>query len=828
MVDTIKGKVGSIFVSSVVLLLAAMVALLMSNPAYGAGLVVNSTADTVANDGACTLREAITAANTDTASGAALGECPAGSGADTITFSITGIIPLGSELPAISNNLTITGPSAASLTISGDSDNDGDGDVPILTVNFGAIFTLEMVTVSKGFRAGIGGGIYNVGTLTVANSTFSGNRSTVGGGGIYNGGTLTVTNSTFSGNSAGNQGGGILNDSTLTVTNSTFSGNNAPSGGGIINFRTLTVTNSTFSGNNAPVGGGGGGILNYGALTVANSTFSNNSSGGGGGGILHYSEGAFTLKVANSTFSGNSATSGGGIFIVSSGAVTVANSIFSGNRAISDGGGISNNRSPLTVTNSTFSGNSATFGGGIYGNITSTLRNTIVANSSIGGNCFGIAITDGGGNLRWPNTDTSCVGTFGDPMLGSLANNGGPTETMALLLGSAAINTAIDAICAAAVGSPGFGAGGLDQRGVVRPQGAHCDIGAFELEAPANTPPTADAGGPYSGDEGSPIEITGIASDPDLDSLMYAWSYVAVSGVDAGATCDFVDENALSTDVTCTDDGTYKLTLTVDDGVNPAVSSNATLTVANVAPDMSIATPLADALFPLGTVQLTVPLTDDGTNDTHTCTVNWDDLAGAIGGTVAETSGSGDCSSSKLFTIAGVYTITVEVTDDDGNSDTETVMIIVYDPSAGFVTGGGWINSPSGAYKVDLTLAGKANFGFVSKYKKGASTPTGETEFQFQAGSFNFHSAEYQWLVVAGCKAQYKGTGTVNGVTGYGFLLTATDGNICAAKTADKFRIKVWDTDTDTIVYDNVGGSDDIDAANPQDINGGSIVIHKN
>jgi hypothetical protein len=124
-------------------------------------------------------------------------------------------------------------------------------------------------------------------------------------------------------------------------------------------------------------------------------------------------------------------------------------------------------------------------------------------------------------------------------------------------------------------------------------------------------------------------------------------------------------------------------------------------------------------------------------------------------------------------------------------------------------------------------LIGKANFGFVSKYQKGATVPTGQTEFQFKAGSFNFHSADYQWLLVAGCKAQYKGTGTVNGVAGYGFLLTATDGNICASKTTDKFRIKVWDIVTTAVVYDNVGGSEDIDVANPQDINGGSIVIHK-
>ena len=82
----------------------------------------------------------------------------------------------------------------------------------------------------------------------------------------------------------------------------------------------------------------------------------------------------------------------------------------------------------------------------------------------------------------------------------------------------------------------------------------------------------------------------------------------------------------------------------------------------------------------------------------------------------------------------------------------------MFDPEGGFVTGGGWINSPEGAYTADPTLTGKANFGFVSKYKKGATTPTGETEFQFRVADLNFHSDIYQWLVVAGARAQYKGT----------------------------------------------------------------------
>src|SRR6266581_7865386 len=128
------------------------------------------------------------------------------------------------------------------------------------------------------------------------------------------------------------------------------------------------------------------------------------------------------------------------------------------------------------------------------------------------------------------------------------------------------------------------------------------------------------------------------------------------------------------------------------------------------------------------------------------------------------------------------------------------------------VTGGGWINSPAGAYTSNAILSGKANFGFVSNYQKGANVPTGQTEFQFNVANFNFHSTSYEWLVIAGAKAQYKGVGTVNGVGNYGFILTAIDGEINGGGGVDKFRIKIWDINNNgTIVYDNQLGASDSD-----------------
>jgi len=205
-------------------------------------------------------------------------------------------------------------------------------------------------------------------------------------------------------------------------------------------------------------------------------------------------------------------------------------------------------------------------------------------------------------------------------------------------------------------------------------------------------------------------------------------------------------------------------------------------------------------------------------------TYDWDDNGVT---TVGLNTAGAEYTSSHAFTQAGVYTVTATV-EKNGWSDSDSVMIVVYDPSAGFVTGGGTIDSPAGAYLADPSLSGLANFGFVSKYKKGANAPDGQTEFRLHFADFEFHSTTYQWLVVAGAKAQYKGTGTINGSGNFGFLLTAVDGALNNTGV-DKFRIKVWDIDDgDAVVYDNgLGASDDIDSAHPQAIRSGSIVVHK-
>ena len=251
----------------------------------------------------------------------------------------------------------------------------------------------------------------------------------------------------------------------------------------------------------------------------------------------------------------------------------------------------------------------------------------------------------------------------------------------------------------------------------------------------------------------------------------------------------------------------------------------ATKTWTNAPPTIVIDTPTEGELFDLtaGPVNLSATVSDPDAAEVLTCSVDWDDGSSP---TTGISGASGTCTDSHTYTVAGVYTVSATVTDLLGLSATDTVMIVVYDPTAGFVTGGGWINSPAGAYAADATLTGRATFGFVSKYHKGASTPSGSTEFQFRAGNLNFHSDSYQWLVVAGARAQYKGTGTINGEPGYSFMLTAIDGALPGGGGSDKFRIKIWETTSGTVVYDNQVGAPDSDDPTTS-LGGGNIVIHK-
>ena len=336
----------------------------------------------------------------------------------------------------------------------------------------------------------------------------------------------------------------------------------------------------------------------------------------------------------------------------------------------------------------------------------------------------------------------------------------------------------------------------------------------------ANQSPTVDAGGPYQVDEGGSIQLSATGSDPDGDALTYAWDLENDGTFETpGQTVEFSGAGL---------DGpwTHAISVQVADPDGLTASAETTVEVRNVAPEVGPITAPVDPVTDGTTIEVSAEFTDVGILDTHTAEWDWGDESTSLGD-VTEADGRGIVMGSHSYDTPGVYTIKVTVTDDDGDSDESVYQyVVVYDPGGGFVTGGGWIMSPEGAYADAPTLTGRANFGFVSKYKKGANVPTGDTEFQFHAGDLNFHSTEYQWLVVAGPQAKFKGSGTINGEGGYGFMVSARDGEVSGGGGVDKFRIKIGDKATDAIVYDNQMGEDD-DSEAATEIGGGSIVIHK-
>jgi hypothetical protein len=343
---------------------------------------------------------------------------------------------------------------------------------------------------------GDGGGIaiYD-GTLDIENSTISGNSAVDGGGGIdLEFSSATLTNTTLSNNSitgAGGGGGIEASDSTLTVQDSAISGNSAgPNNGGGINLKggTLNLARSSIIGNSADDGGG----INTSTTNsspsafIDSSTIANNTAASDGGGL---DLGTGTFTILNSTISGNVSLTDEGAGIANSGDLTIVNSTISGNVAVEEeGGGIFNSGSAnLTIRNSTITANSAVGMLGDGGGIASSTYATVVLESTIVAGNIATADNDLDGVF---NTSLSLIGDPGtatindlggtlvgvNPLLGPLANNGGPTLTHALLPGSPAIDS----------GSNSQGLS-FDQRGFgfARVIGAAADIGAYELDCSA-------------------------------------------------------------------------------------------------------------------------------------------------------------------------------------------------------------------------------------------------------------------------------------------------------------------------------------------------------
>ncbi|HEX9931059.1 MAG TPA: choice-of-anchor Q domain-containing protein [Pyrinomonadaceae bacterium] len=463
-------KLGALFPSSfrssgLITSLMFLICLTAVQSASAATYTVMTTAD----GGAGSLRAAIESANgtldSDTiefAIPASDSNCTAG----VCTIKLTsGELAITSA--ATAGTLLITNStSAGNLLI---SRNDTSR---VFFVNSGANLTINGVTITRdngtgttnSVFMGVGAGIYNSGITILTNSIVSGNKASHNGGGIYNyyGATMTLTNSTVSGNWSGFGGGGISNNGTMTLTNSTISGNSSTIGGGIYNGAALTLTNSTVSGNKASSAGGGiinedTGATTSGITTLTNSTVSGNWSDNGGGIYIYYG----TLNLTSVTVTQNQST-----------------------KADCTGcpGGITNFGGTANLNNTIVAGNTAA-----NASAPPDLGAEVAAGSSFNlvGNGLGTTgISNGDANSNQVGSSASPI----DPRLGALADNGGATQTHALLFGSPALDKGNSFSLT------------TDQRGFARPvnlddatypnatDGDNSDIGAFEAQtAPLGT-----------------------------------------------------------------------------------------------------------------------------------------------------------------------------------------------------------------------------------------------------------------------------------------------------------------------------------------------------
>lgn len=431
----------------------------------GATIQVNTTADAIEDSGACSLREAIIAANTNAPSGTSPGECPSGSSGsvDTIvlpagTFNLTkagsesgsAVDPTLGDLDIV-QSVHVQGQATGSTVV----DASSLGARVLHVDNASAAVALSNLTLRDGFvDNGYGGAIYveNGASLALTNVDLLSNYADYGGGAldISDSITVTITGSTISSNSADGSGGGIAATygSLLTITSSTISANQAngyfSDGGGIDASGVLILTRSTVSGNDAE--GRGGGLYVSGSLAASESTISGNDAGDDGGGV--YFGFADSSELENCTLSGNSAGSYGGGFA----------------DYASD---------TISVVHSTVASNSA----GISGSAMDPSDAVEVGNSLIVGTCAAAVVVSLGGNIESPGdncgfdqpSDQVAVAAV-SVALSPLADHGGPTLTHVPGAESVAVDNALALHCLPE-----------DQRGVARPHGSGCDVGAVEV-----------------------------------------------------------------------------------------------------------------------------------------------------------------------------------------------------------------------------------------------------------------------------------------------------------------------------------------------------------
>jgi len=479
----------------------------------------NFTVSNLNDSGPGSLRDAVTQANLAI-------------GADTINFTVTGTIPLATQI-VISDSVTITGPGAASLTVS----PTGTDRAFYINHEIVPTVTISGITIQRtsGTTNNNGGALYNYGgTLTIQNCVISGNQSDGPGGAIFNrSGTVNIINSTLTGNHANSRGGAIYNyDGVISIVNTTLSGNTSNGGGAIYNYNGSTsIVGSTLSGNQATLGNGGALYARFGNVTVQNSTFSGNTALYDGGGI---SSAYASVTISNSTFTGNTATNGiGGAVALYNTTLTLVSTILANSTA--SGGtqdlGTFNfyyyaglvkkpNRHHVSASHH----KAMTMNPHKVGKAKAAKEQRVsvkahpTAKSRTSGtphtssallNATNSLIENDGGLINGTNLN-NILGQ--DPALGPLANNGGATLTHSLLGGSPAIDKGSNPNALT-----------FDQRGspFARTAGLQTDIGAFEVQGGLPPPPP-----------GQPLDIPTLSQwgTVILSGLLGAWAVITGFG----------------------------------------------------------------------------------------------------------------------------------------------------------------------------------------------------------------------------------------------------------------------------------------------------------
>jgi predicted outer membrane repeat protein len=605
--------------------------------------------------GNCTLRAAIQEANVHPNDPTGPDEITIPLGTYTLTIAGANEDAAATGDLDITDNVKITGAGKDSTEVNGDKADR-------VFHNLSKTVEISGLTVKDG-RAGSGGAFYNAGPSANAkldNVRFTANEANGDGGAIFNDGTVMGTDSEFTNNKALSSFGGAITQysgaANLSFTRTRFEGNTSPSNGGAINMNgTLVLKSASFTGNRSAFGDGGGVLVFTGHATIDDTTFAGNEAGGRGGGLYLNEITSRQSTITNSTFSGNKAGVGGGIYNIGQGTI---------------------------LTHVTVANNTATLrdtGGGIHWSGSLSSKSSIFAHNGPQ-NCSSNFISQGH-NL---SSDATCFAPGGtdrtgtDPKLGELADNGGPTTTLALQDGSPAIDAADN------TNAPAF-----DQRGVSRPQDgdgdrqALHDIGAFEKEKPRDTE------APQLTVPSSPVEVE--ATDANGAPVNFANDVSASDNVDPNPSIDCTPASGSTFAL-----GTKTVSCTAKDASGNESAAKSF--------DVKVQDTTAPVISDMPSDKTVEATGADGAQVSWTAPTATDTVDGNVNVNCASAS---DLRSGDIFPL-GTTTVTCSATDQAHNSASGSLTVTVEDTTAPALT------VPSRPVEVEATDTNGAPVNFAN------------------------------------------------------------------------------------------------------------------